>query len=179
MADAQPTSDHRSPDGQDERRDGTQDGGGDNTPVPAQQAVLQQSEGPKEEIEHPTKLLRLAHMIRSMLDEVQHTELDEAGRRRLADINERTVSQLQEVMSENLGEELVELSAPLHGDDTPSGSELRVVQAQLAGWLEGLFRGIQASMATQQMAAQHQLEQLRRQQQQQEIDTRSRSGTYL
>lgn len=117
-----------------------------------------------EAVEHPTRLLRIAHMVRSMLDEVQTTDLDEAGREHLAEVHQRVVDSLCEVISEDLRQELSAV-APALTDGTPSGSELRIAQAQLVGWLEGLFRGIQASMANQQQLAQQQLEQLRRQQQ--------------
>lgn len=129
---------------------------------PQQQFLDDEDDGPDEEVEHPTKLLRIAHSIRSMLDEVKTTELDEAGRQRLADIHNRSIESLKEILSEDLSAELSD-DVPILHDDTPSGPELRVAQAQLAGWLEGLFRGIQASMATQQMAAKHQLQQMQKQ----------------
>lgn len=109
---------------------------------------------PQEEVEHPARLLRIAHTIRSLLDEVRTTDLDEAGRERLAVIHRQAVDSLQEIVSENLVEELGEMELPMD-EGIPSGGELRVVQAQLAGWLEGLFRGIQASMASQQVAQRH------------------------
>ncbi|HEX2027672.1 MAG TPA: proteasome activator [Nitriliruptorales bacterium] len=112
------------------------------------------AQGPQEEIEHPARLLRIAHSIRSLLDEVRTTDLDEAGRERLAAIHQQAVDSLQEIVSENLVEELGQMELPMD-EGIPSGGELRVVQAQLAGWLEGLFRGIQASMASQQIAQQH------------------------
>ncbi len=130
---------------------------------PQQRFLDEDGDGPAEEVEHPTKLLRIAHSTRSMLDEVKTTELDEAGRKRLADIHNRTIESLKEILSEDLSEELTEDVQGLHEGDTPTGAELRVAQAQLAGWLEGLFRGIQASMATQQMAAQKQLQQMKQQ----------------
>ena len=114
-------------------------------------------------IEHPGKLLRIAHMVRTMLDEIRTVELDEAGRQTMAQVHERVVNSLSEVVSDDLKAELAQVLPDLSGD-TPTGSELRIVQAQLAGWLEGLFRGIQASMVTQQMMAQQQVEQLRREQ---------------
>ncbi len=111
----------------------------------------------REEVEHPAKLLRIAHMVKSMLDEVRTTELDEAGRRRLADIHNRAVEELRGIVSEDLQDELADVRTGVEGDDAPTGDELRVAQAQLAGWLEGLFRGIQASMAAQARQAQQQL----------------------
>ncbi|MGH3443665.1 MAG: proteasome activator [Nitriliruptorales bacterium] len=112
------------------------------------------------EIEHPAKLLRIAHTVRSLLDEVKTTELDEAGRRRLADIHERVMKSLHEIVSEDLSAELEGITAGATDDDVPSAAELRIAQAQLAGWLEGLFRGIQASMASQQRLLQQQLQQM-------------------
>jgi hypothetical protein len=125
----------------------------------------QAHEGPDEtleEIEHPAKLLRIAHMVRSMLDEVRTTELDEAGRERLAAVHNQAIDALAEIVSDDLEEELSDLAEQLH-DGTPTGSELRVMQAQLSGWLEGLFRGIQATMAAQQRSVQEQLQRMSRQ----------------
>lgn len=136
--------------------------------TPAQRFVDRDT-SPQEEVEHPTRLMRIAHMVRSMLDEVRATELDEAGRERLAEIHDQAIASLKEIVSEDLGAELEEMS--LLPDGTPSGSELRVAQAQLAGWLEGLFRGIQASMATQQ-----QLQQLAQLQRRQAIEGGGRQG---
>lgn len=110
-----------------------------------------------DEVEHPAKLLRIAHMIKSMLDEVRTADLDEAGRKRLADIHNRAVEELREIVSEDLQEELADVRASVESEEAPTAAELRVAQAQLAGWLEGLFRGIQASMAAQARQAQEQL----------------------
>ena len=112
-------------------------------------------------IHEPSKLIRIASMTRAMLDEARHAALDDAGRRRLAEIYERTIDQLQEALSEDLADELESFFVPL-GDDTLTESELRIVQAQLVGWLEGLFHGIQASLWSQQAAATAQLEEMRR-----------------
>ena len=101
--------------------------------------------------------------MQALLHEVQTTELDQAARERLTDIHNRMVADLDEIVSDQLTEELHRLALePAEG--TPSGAELRVMQAQLAGWLQGLFHGIQASIATQQMAAQQQLARMRAQQ---------------
>lgn len=144
---------------------------------PAEAAPERASESSSGEIEEPAKLLRIAHMVRSMLDEVRTTELDEAGRARLADVHQRSIDALREVVSGDLEEELAEVADHL-GEGTPTGSELRVAQAQLAGWLEGLFRGIQASMAAQQQATKQQLAQMQQQQQQQQVSGPG-SGQYL
>jgi hypothetical protein len=107
-------------------------------------------------------LIRIASMVRTMLDEVRRAPLDDAGRRRLADIHKRSLDALEDVLSPDLKSELAEVVLPLT-TDTPSESELRLAQAQLVGWLEGLFHGIQATLFTQQATAQAQFDQMRRQ----------------
>lgn len=114
-----------------------------------------------EQVTQPTKLIRIASMVRSMLDEVRRAPLDDAGRRRLKEIHEKSLSELQSVLSPDLQAELNEVVLPLEGE-APSESELRLAQAQLVGWLEGLFHGIQATLFTQQAVAQSQLEEMRR-----------------
>ncbi len=114
-----------------------------------------------EQISSPTKLIRIASMVRTMLDEVRRAPLDDAGRRRLAEIHERSLTELESVLSPDLQQELGEVILPLTSE-APTESELRLAQAQLVGWLEGLFHGIQATLFTQQAAAQGQLEQMRR-----------------
>jgi hypothetical protein len=111
-------------------------------------------------VSQPTKLIRIASMTRATLDEVRQAPLDEAGRTRLLAVYTRTIEELKEVLSDDLREELDEVFLPLTSQ-VPSESELRIAQAQLVGWLEGLFHGIQASLWTQQMAAQAQLEEMR------------------
>ncbi len=113
-------------------------------------------------MEHPAKVIRIGAMIRQLLEEVRRAPLDEAGRSRLAEIYDLSVSELTEGLSEDLREELARLATPFRDEGTPTEAELRVAQAQLVGWLEGLFHGIQATMMTQQMMAQQQLEQMRR-----------------
>jgi len=117
-------------------------------------------EGPKEEVTHPTKLIRIASMVRSMLDEVRRSPLDDAGRKALREIHEKSIGALEDVMSPELRNELAEVALPF-SSETPSESELRLAQAQLVGWLEGLFHGIQATLFTQQATAQAQLEEMR------------------
>jgi hypothetical protein len=114
-----------------------------------------------EQVSSPTKLIRIASMVRTMLDEVRRAPLDDAGRRRLREIHERSLKELETVLSPDLQQELAEVVLPLTGD-SPTESELRLAQAQLVGWLEGLFHGIQATLFTQQAMAQGQLEQMRR-----------------
>jgi Protein of unknown function (DUF2587) len=115
----------------------------------------------RESVSQPSKLIRIATMVKSMLEEVRQASLDEAGRQRLRQIYERSLAELSDVLSEDLQEELGDVMVPFD-EGTPSESELRIAQAQLVGWLEGLFHGIQATMMTQQMMAQQQLEQMRR-----------------
>ena len=113
-----------------------------------------------EQVTQPTKLIRIASMVRTMLDEVRRAPLDDAGRRRLREIHDRSLAELETVLSPDLKAELEEVVLPFTSD-TPSESELRLAQAQLVGWLEGLFHGIQATLFTQQAMAQSQLEEVR------------------
>ncbi len=114
-----------------------------------------------EHVRQPTKLIRIASMVRTMLDEVRRAPLDDAGRRALREIHERSLHALEDVLSPELHQELAEVVLPFNSD-TPSESELRIAQAQLVGWLEGLFHGIQATLFTQQATAQQQFEEMRR-----------------
>jgi hypothetical protein len=118
------------------------------------------AEASAEAISSPTKLIRIASMVRSLLDEARRAPLDDAGRRLLREIHDRSLNELRDILSTELQTELTEMTLPFTSD-TPSESELRVAQAQLVGWLEGLFHGIQATLFTQQMAAQRQFEQMR------------------
>ncbi|MCY3539856.1 MAG: DUF2587 domain-containing protein [bacterium] len=111
-------------------------------------------------IEEPAKLLRIASMTRSMLEEVRTATLDEEGRARLRAVFDATLEQLHTVLTEDLRAELAEVFVPLD-EGVPTQAEIRVAQAQLIGWLEGLFNGIQAAIMTQQMAARAQLKQIR------------------
>jgi uncharacterized protein YjeT (DUF2065 family) len=115
----------------------------------------------QEAVSHPTKLIRIASMTRAMLDEVRHAPLDEGGRTRLADVHSRSLDELREVLSPDLLDEFNEVMVPLN-DTGVTEAELRLAQAQLIGWLEGLFHGIQASLWSQQMAAQTQLAEMQR-----------------
>ena len=130
-------------------------------PVDEQPEAENNEGNDKESVSQPSKLIRIATMVKSMLEEVRQASLDDAGRQRLRQIHERSLAELSEVLSEDLQEELSEVMLPFD-EGTPSDSELRIAQAQLVGWLEGLFHGIQATMMTQQMMAQQQLEQMRR-----------------
>lgn len=137
--------------------------GGDGPGAPAQPEVVEAAEPPPdgESVTRPTKLIRIASMIRNMLEEVRRAPLDEEGRRMLAEIHQRSLHELEGVLSPELREELEEVVLPFTSD-LPTEGELRLAQAQLVGWLEGLFHGIQATMFTQQAAAQQQFEEMRR-----------------
>ena len=121
-------------------------------------------EAPNETIEQPSKIMRIGTMIRALLEEARSAELDEKGRDRLRDIYDTSVSELADTLSPALRDELDRLTSPFASEGPPpSGSELRIAQAQLVGWLEGLFQGIQAAMFAQQVAARQQLESMRQQ----------------
>ncbi len=115
----------------------------------------------KEAVHHPTKVMRIGSMVRVLLDEIRQAQLDEASRDRLRDIYETSVKELGEVLSPDLRAELARLSLPFDAD-APSDAELRVAHAQLVGWLEGLFHGIQAMLFAQQAESRARLEELRR-----------------
>jgi hypothetical protein len=112
-------------------------------------------------VEEPAKVMRIGSMIRQLLEEVKSAPLDEAGRHRLAGILHTSITELKDGLAPELDEELDRLVTPFD-EDTPTESELRIAQAQLVGWLEGLFHGIQTAIYAQQMAARAQLEQMRR-----------------
>jgi hypothetical protein len=114
-------------------------------------------------VEQPAKVMRIGSMIRQLLEEVKAAPLDEASRSRLKDIHQASIKELEEGLAPELVEELERLSLPFTDESTPSEGELRIAQAQLVGWLEGLFHGIQTAIYAQQMAARVQLEQMRRQ----------------
>jgi hypothetical protein len=124
-----------------------QDGSGDDDEITAM-------------VEQPAKVMRIGTMIKQLLEEVRAAPLDEAGRQRLREIHETSIHELEEGLSPELRDELDRLTLPF-GPDTPSEAELRIAQAQLVGWLEGLFHGIQTALFAQQMAARQQLEQMR------------------
>ena len=113
-------------------------------------------------VEQPAKVMRIGSMIKQLLEEVRSAPLDEAGRAMLRDIHSRSIKELESGLAPELVEELERLSLPFTESAVPSEAELRIAQAQLVGWLEGLFHGIQTALFAQQMAAQAQLEQMRR-----------------
>ena len=122
----------------------------------------QEQQQPTESIPSPAKVMRIGAMVRQLLEEVQHAPLDEAGRDRMRDIYDISVRELSDSLSPDLAEELGRVAQPFVGEEIPSEAELRVAQAQLVGWLEGLFHGIQATLFAQRMTARNQLEEMRR-----------------
>ena len=125
-------------------------------------AIEPETEISAETVSEPAKVMRIGTMIRQLLEEVRSTELDEPGRDRLKEIYETSLAELSSSLSPDLQEELQRLALPFEDDDIPSGAELRVAQAQLVGWLEGLFHGIQATLFAQQHVARQQLEQMQK-----------------
>ena len=120
------------------------------------------AEQPDEEsITSPAKVMRIGSMVKQLLEEVRAAPLDEASRERLAEIYDRSVAELSGALSADLREELASLALPFDEGEIPSESELRIAKAQLVGWLEGLFHGIQATLMAQQFAAQRQLQEMR------------------
>ena len=113
-------------------------------------------------VEQPAKVMRIGSMIRQLLEEVKAAPLDEASRNRLKEIHQASIHELEAGLAPELVEELDRLTLPFSDDQTPSEGELRIAQAQLVGWLEGLFHGIQTAIYAQQMAAKMQFEQMRR-----------------
>lgn len=134
-------------------RDPEQPAGSDSPPA-GQMAI------PTADIQRPGQLIRIAAMVRELLGEARQSSLDEAGRQRLRQVHDRALAELREGLSAPLQQELDTLTIPLEG--TPSESEIRLAQAQLVGWLEGLFQGIQAAVWAQHAQAQAQMEEIRR-----------------
>lgn len=114
-----------------------------------------------ETVTEPAKVMRIGSMVKQLLEEVRSGSLDQPSRERLAEIYERSIVELAEAMSPDLQQELHNLALPFREGEVPTESEIRVAKAQLVGWLEGLFHGIQATLFAQQLAARQQLEQMR------------------
>jgi hypothetical protein len=131
-------------------------------PVPQSGEDGDQQEGVGAMVEQPAKVMRIGTMIKQLLEEVRAAPLDDASRARLKEIHENSIKELEDGLAPELREELARLSLPFTDDSVPSDAELRIAQAQLVGWLEGLFHGIQTALFAQQMAARAQLEQMRR-----------------
>ena len=121
----------------------------------------QERRSPAELVEEPAKVMRIGSMIKQLLEEVRSAPLDDAGRARLAEIFDRSIAELKDGLAPELVSELDRIALPFSDEATPSDAELRIAHAQLVGWLEGLFHGIQAALFAQQMISQTQLEQLR------------------
>ncbi|RBY84101.1 bacterial proteasome activator family protein [Blastococcus sp. TF02A-30] len=115
-----------------------------------------------EMVEQPAKVMRIGTMIKQLLEEVRAAPLDDASRQRLRDIHASSIRELEQGLAPELREELERITLPFSEDSTPSDAELRIAQAQLVGWLEGVFHGIQTALFAQQMAARAQLEEMRR-----------------
>lgn len=133
----------------------------------------------RESVEQPAKVMRIGSMIKQLLEEVRQAPLDEASRARLREIYDTSVAELSDGLSPDLRDELARMASPFGPDEVPSEGELRVAQAQLVGWLEGLFHGIQATLFAQQMAARAQLEHMRQRSLPAGADDRPVPGTYL
>lgn len=117
---------------------------------------------PADAIGEPAKVMRIGTMIKQLLEEVRAAPLDEASRARLMQVHQKSIKELETGLTPDLRDELERLSLPFTEDTVPSEGELRIAQAQLVGWLEGVFHGLQAALVAQQMAARAQLEQMRR-----------------
>jgi hypothetical protein len=135
----------------------------DDTDVLVPSVVPEGGDEPRstESVESPGKVMRIGSMIKQLLEEVRQTELDEPSRERLREIYDTSIAELSSSLSPDLQQELARLALPFEPDTAPTGPELRIAKAQLVGWLEGLFHGIQATLFAQQMAARQQLEQMR------------------
>lgn len=129
--------------------------------IPGTDEGNEHPEGVAGMVEQPAKVMRIGTMIKQLLEEVRAAPLDDASRNRLAQIHRTSISELADGLAPELREELDRLALPFSDDVTPSDAELRIAQAQLVGWLEGLFHGIQTALFAQQMAARSQLEQMR------------------
>jgi Bacterial proteasome activator len=130
-------------------------------PVPSGDGAIERPAPEEESVTSPAKVMRIGSMVKQLLEEVRAAPLDEASRERLAEIYDRSVAELSEALSPDLQEELRSLALPFEEGEIPSESELRIAKAQLVGWLEGLFHGIQATLMAQQFAAQRQLQEMR------------------
>ncbi|MBW3614582.1 MAG: bacterial proteasome activator family protein [Actinobacteria bacterium] len=136
--------------------------------------------GKGEAVQHPAKVMRIGSMIKQLLEEVRRAPLDDAGRERLTDIYQTSITELGESLSDDLSDELTRLSSPFDASGgPPSEAELRIAQAQLVGWLEGLFHGIQATLFAQQMELRQQMEEMRRRGLPPAPEGATRPGTYL
>jgi hypothetical protein len=153
----------------------------DGRPFPSESPVDGESPAvpDTENVIEPAKVMRIGSMVKQLLEEVRGTPLDERSRERLAEIYERSIVEISSALSPDLAQELHELALPFRDGEVPSEGELRVAKAQLVGWLEGLFHGIQATLFAQQFAARQQLEQMRQIPPQNAGPGERPSGTYI
>ena len=135
--------------------------GEDGTQITIPEATGDEERSPAEMVEQPAKVMRIGSMVKQLLEEVRAAPLDDAARTRLREIHQSSIKELEQGLAPELREELERLTLPFTDESVPSDSELRIAQAQLVGWLEGLFHGIQTALFAQQMAARVQLEQMR------------------
>lgn len=159
----------------------SQDTQNDDQPITPQVVDAPVDEGDEDGgtfVTEPSKLIRIASMTRAMLEEVRASGMDDLGRQRLLAVYHRSIDELKDVLSDDLKDELDSIFVPLESE-TPTEAEIRVAQAQLVGWLEGLFHGIQASLWSQQMSAQAQLEQMSQRRALEAPDDEDRPGLYL
>jgi hypothetical protein len=149
------------PDNQSDRDDIVVVGPGSRSSGGKGEDTEEQQGGIADMVEQPAKVMRIGTMIKQLLEEVRAAPLDDASRTRLKEIHASSIRELEEGLAPELREELQRLALPFGDEQTPSDAELRIAQAQLVGWLEGLFHGIQTALFAQQMAARAQLEQMR------------------
>ena len=135
--------------------------GEDGQQITIPRATGDEERNPAEMVEQPAKVMRIGSMVKQLLEEVRAAPLDDAARTRLREIHQSSIKELEQGLAPELVEELDRLTLPFTDDSVPSDAELRIAQAQLVGWLEGLFHGIQTALFAQQMAARVQLEQMR------------------
>src|SRR5947209_16108778 len=135
--------------------------GEDGQQITIPRATGEEERNPAEMVEQPAKVMRIGSMVKQLLEEVRAAPLDDASRTRLREIYESSIKELGEGLAPELREELDRVTLPFSEDVVPTDAELRIAQAQLVGWLEGLFHGIQTALFAQQMAARQQLEQMR------------------
>ena len=136
--------------------------GEDGQQVVIPQATGEEERSPAELVEQPAKVMRIGSMVKQLLEEVRAAPLDDAARTRLREIHQSSIKELEEGLAPELREELDRLTLPFSDDSVPSDAELRIAQAQLVGWLEGLFHGIQTTLFAQQLSARAQFEEMRR-----------------
>jgi len=136
--------------------------GPDGAPIEQPMEEMDDSTTLTDMVEQPAKVMRIGTMIKQLLEEVRAAPLDDASRARLREIHQSSIKELESGLAPELREELERLTLPFSDDGVPTDAELRIAQAQLVGWLEGLFHGIQTALFAQQMAARAQLEEMRR-----------------